>query len=155
MAETVVIEAVTDKYKNKYNSGSVLVGGKWIQVVSKIPINLFQKDQQMTVETKTNEKGYKSITAVLDDAPDAPEAVEAPVKRRATAKSESMSTGKTVTTDNYTDNKNKQIRVQGVLQAVAQCPALAGLPFTTVQDISKNIKELALDLIVFVEEESK
>lgn len=65
MSETLIIEAVNDKYKNKYNSGSVLANGKWMQVSSKLNLADFQKDSQVTVETETNDKGYTSIVALV------------------------------------------------------------------------------------------
>lgn len=148
MSQTIVVEAVSDKFKNKYNSGSVLAGGKWLQVAKALDISLFQKDSQIEVETKTNEKGYVSIVGVVQV-----EAVEQPKVKK--TKTETTSAAKTVTVNNYEDNKNRRILVQGITQAVAQSPALASLPGITIEEISENIKALATDLIAFVDEQAK
>lgn len=123
MSETLVIEAVSDKFKNKYNNGSVKAGGKWYQVATKVPFDLFQVNSQVTVETKTNDKGYTSIVGVVNGAETASQEAMRPVKRTTKAKTETLSTAQTVKIDNYEDNKNKRIQVQGVLQAVVQSPA--------------------------------
>lgn len=65
--EVITVEAVSDKFKNKYNSGSVLANGKWMQVSSKLNLSDFQKDSQIAVETKTNDKGYVSIVDIVKD----------------------------------------------------------------------------------------
>ncbi len=48
MSETITIEAVSNKFSNKYSSGSVKVGDKWMQVAKNIDIDAFQKGSQMT-----------------------------------------------------------------------------------------------------------
>lgn len=146
MSEIITIEAVSDKFKNKYSSGSVKAGGKWMQVASKLDIELFQKDSQMEVETKTNDKGYISIVDVTKQAK--AKLAELPPK----AVSEPGPVTDVVSVKSYDDNRNRRILVQGVVQAVVQAPSLAGLPFTTTEDVVKNVKEVSLKLISFIED---
>lgn len=155
MSETIVIEAISDKFKNKYNSGSILAGGKWLQVSSKVDLNDFQKGSQMTVETKTNDKGYKSIIGVLKES--ATEAVETAISE-ARVEAKTKTPKKVVSEDgvrSYDDTKSRKILVQGVTQAVVQSPMLAGLPFTDATAAVQLVKEVSLALIAFVDEESK
>ena len=49
--ETIVVEAVTNKYANKFSNGSVLAGGKWLQVAKNVDLELFKKDTEIAVET--------------------------------------------------------------------------------------------------------
>lgn len=153
MSETIIVEAVSDKFKNKYSSGSVKVGDKWMQVSSKLDINSFQKGSQIDVETKTNDKGYTSIVALATEAVSTPKAkkvikpVELPVT---TLREEKASTGLS-----YEEAKNKKILVQGLTQAAITSPALAGLSYTNVKELAANAKALALEMIEFVREESK
>ncbi len=155
--ETLVIEAISKKFANKYNSGSVMAGGKWFQVSSKLDIDDFKKDTKVTVETKTNDKGYTSIVGLVkDSASEAVEEVieksqvEAKTKTAKKAEKEEVSTGRS-----YDDAKSRKILVQGITQAVAQAPMLAGLPFTNAEEAVNLIKEVSLALIQFVDEESK
>ena len=156
MSETIVIEAVSDKFKNKYNSGSVLSGGKWMQVSSKLNLSDFQKDSQVTVELKTNDKGYTSIVGLVNAS--AKEEVEEAISNaRTEAKTK---TSKRVVKDetskvSYDDAKSRKILVQGVTQSCVSSPSLAGLPYTSVSELAQNIKALALEMIEFVDNESK
>jgi hypothetical protein len=149
MQETFVIEAVTDKYKNKYNSGSVKAGGVWLQVASKLSLSAFQKDSEMTVETETNAKGYKSIVGL--SAPDAvkrptvaPEPQKAVKAPRTTT--ESSGAGKGVTVNAYENDKNRRIQVQGILQGVVQSPATINFG-DDVEGIASKVLALA-DLLI-------
>ncbi len=144
--ETLVIEAVSDKFKNKYSAGSVLAGGKWMQVSSKLNLADFRKDSRVTVETKTNDKGYTSIVALLDDVQARKVKEAAPEVER-----DAVPETKGIATNSYEGNKNRRILVQGLTQAVAQSPALACLPGTDVQSIANNITDLTDLLIVYVE----
>ncbi len=169
MSEVITVEAVSDKFKNKYSSGSVKVGDKWMQVSSKLDINAFQKGSQIAVETRTNDKGYTSITAIADSDAFVKEEVEQvkatskakktskPVEQLATINSATASsTSKTFTgTLSYDDAKNKKILVQGLTQAALSSAALAGLQYSTVEEIAENAKKLALEMIAFVAEQSK
>jgi len=156
MSETITIEAVSTKFANKYNSGSVMAGGKWMQVSSKLNMDDFQKDSQVTVETKTNDKGYTSIVGLVNAS--AKEEVEQAIS---TARTEAKTkTSKRAVKDDapkvsYDDAKSRKILVQGLTQAVAQSPLLAGLPFTNTQEAISLIKEVSLALIEFVDSESK
>lgn len=165
MSEVITIEATSDKFKNKYSAGSVLANGKWMQVSSKLNLADFQKDSQVTVETKTNDKGYTSIVGLIKNEPI--QTVERKPKREAVSQEADTTTATTpinaVMTEvsskfnakTYDENKSRKILVQGVTQAVLACPALAGLPFTTVEDIATNAKNLALEMIQFVDENSR
>lgn len=115
MSETIVVEAVSSKFKNKYNSGSVLAGGKWMQVSSKLDLNLFQKDREITVVTKTNDKGYISITEVVEG--------DAPVEAPKTIKTAPKKAEKAEKASSYETDKNARIQVQGLIQASVQSPA--------------------------------
>ena len=53
--------------------------------------------------------------------------------------------------DNYEDRKNRRILRQGLVQAVVQSPILAGLGYTNKQEALALVKEVATDLINFVE----
>ena len=154
MSETIVVEAVSDKFKNKYNSGSVLAGGKWMQVSSKLDLSNFRKDAEIQVETKTNDKGYTSIVGIVDS--EASEAVETAIKEARTASKarKPRTEATTVPTSSYEENKSRKILVQGVTQAVVQSPLLAGLPFTNTDEAINLVKEVSLALIEFVDEES-
>lgn len=149
MSEVITIEAVSDKFKNKYNSGSIMAGGKWMQVSSKLDLNSFKKDKQMTVETKTNDKGYTSIVGIVEDS--VTDEVEDVIKATKPAR-----TTKSKETDkpSYEDTKNRRILVQGITQACLASPALAALPYTTVEELAKNAQNLAIEMIEFVDQES-
>ncbi len=153
--ETLVIEAVSDKFKNKYSAGSVLAGGKWMQVSSKLNLSDFRKDSEVTVETKTNDKGYTSIVALLG-AParaEAPKAVRKPVEpaQEAPVNKGAFNTPEEAqAVRSYQQNKDERILVQGLTQAVAQSPSLACLPGTDVQAIANNITDLTDLLIAYV-----
>ncbi len=147
--EVVTIEAVSDKFKNKYNSGSVLVGGKWLQVSSRLNIKDFQKDSQVTVETETNDKGYTSITDIVKDTvPEKP-------KKAAKAKESDAITQPTKVVSSYEDTKSRRILVQGITQAVIQSPMLAGLSFTNEAEAVEVVKTVSVALIAFVNEQSE
>ncbi len=167
MSEVITVAAVSDKFKNKYSSGSVKVGDKWMQVSSKLDINAFQKGSQIAVETRTNDKGYTSITAIADGDAFVKEEVEQ-VKAASKAKkvnkpveSAPVNNGAFNTEENkkailsYDDAKNKKILVQGVTQSALASPALACLQYSTVEEIAENAKKLALEMIAFVAEQSK
>lgn len=152
MAETIVVEAVSDKFKNKYNNGSVLAGGKWLQVSSKVDLGLFKKDTQITVNTKTNDKGYTSIIGVVDAPAAEPiaETVEAPKKVIHAPRIESPEIKVS-----YEDAKSKRILVQGLTQAVLQAPFLAGLPFTNKEEAVALVKAITIELVDFVNDQAK
>lgn len=139
MSQTIVVEAVNTKPKfPKYSNGSVLANGTWMQVAKNIDIALFQKDTQIQVETKTNDKGYVSIVGVAPTAVlEKPKAVATKIEKAAPERA----------TTSYDTDKNRRILVQGVFQAAAQAPSLAGLPFTSVDDVANNVIQLADRLI--------
>ncbi len=147
--ETFVVEAVTSKFANKYNSGSVLTDGKWLQVSKKLDLNDFPKGAQVTVETKTNDKGYKSIVDLVNSATETfvivPEVKAGDDKVLETKK----------LTQSYDEQKSRRILVQGIVQAVVQSPSLAGLPGTGTKEIIANTEEVSSHLINFVDEMCK
>lgn len=55
----------------------------------------------------------------------------------------------------YEDQKNRRILVQGITQAVVQSPILAGLGYTDKTQAVAIVKEVAKELIAFVDEQSK
>ncbi len=151
----MIIEAVSNKFANKYNAGSVKANGKWYQVSSKLDISDFKKDSQVTVETKTNDKGYTSIVGLTRPGVEAVQAVEEAIKdSRIEAKTK---TAKRAVKEerSYDDAKGRKILVQGVTQSCISSPSLAGLPYTTTGELAANIKALALEMINFVDDESK
>ncbi len=152
MSQLVTIEAVSDKFKNKYSNGSVKANGVWMQVSSKVPLSLFTRDTQMNVETKTNDKGYTSIVGVADSLPTA-EGAEKPKR----AKKETTEVGTTRTQEDvaprvtsYEDNKNRRILVQGITQSVAGSPATINFG-NEPAEIAAKILEIADILIAEVE----
>ncbi len=151
--ETLVIEAVSSKFANKYNSGSVKAGGKWYQVSSKLDISDFQRDSQVTVEVKVNDKGYPSIVALT--RPEAKQAVEEAITASQTEAKTKTSKKVAAEPKSYEDAKGRKILVQGITQAVAQSPMLAGLPFINSAEVIGLIREVSLALIEFVDEESR
>lgn len=52
-------------------------------------------------------------------------------------------------------NKDQRILWQGLVQAAAQSPALASLPFTNINEYVASVKEAATQLVAFVEEKAK
>lgn len=152
--ETLVIEAVSDKFKNKYSSGSVLAGGQWLQVSSKLNLSDFKKDTQVEVETTVNDKGYKSIVGLVG-ASSVARVKEAIKTARVKAEtSEKPAQVQAQPTNSYESSKNRRILVQGITQAVAQSPALAGLPGMSVEEIAEHVQTLSRLLIAFVDAES-
>lgn len=152
MSEVITVEAVSNKPKfPKFNSGAVLVEGKWINVSSKLDISMFKKDNQVTVDIETNDKGYKTIVGIVEDVQDPRDEVEDVIK---TTKPVRATKSKEADKPSYEDTKNRKILVQGVTQACIVCPALASLPGSTVEDIANEAKELALLMIEFVDSES-
>lgn len=145
MPQTIVVEAVTNKFANKYNSGSVMAGGKWMQVSSKIPLSLFQKDQEVSVELETNAKGYTNIVGVNQEE-NTPAPKIAP-KRASKAKPEAIEASKT----SYEDNKNRRIQVQGLLQSVIQSPVTINFG-DDVTVVARRVLELTDLLIAGMEE---
>ena len=153
MSETLTIEAVSAKFANKYSSGSILAGGKWMQVASKLDLKDFQKGSSVVVETKTNDKGYTSIVGLVKESNT--ETVETVEKAIAEARTK---TSKRTVADpkvSYDEIKTRHIFVQGITQAVAQSPMLAGLPFTNAAEAIQLIQDVSLALIAFVDDESK
>lgn len=165
--QTIVVEAVSDKFKNKFNSGSVLAGGKWMQVSSNLDLSQFTKDREMTVKTKTNAKGYTSIVDVVEDADEA--TVEA-VKEENKQDKKELDSNKTSSTlsgeyfikngygkvmSKYEIDLDRRISRAGIIQAVTQSPSLAGLPFTSSAEVVNNIKSVSLELIKFLDEQTK
>jgi hypothetical protein len=148
MQETIVVEAVSNKPKfPKFNSGAILAGGTWINVVKDLPISNFQKGTEMTVEIETNAKGYKSITGLVEE-------VVAPPSPRTTLLRDIPTTIAGSTTS-YDDRKNRRILVQGITQACLTSPSLTVLPmFTTTAEIAKHVKALALEMIDFVDSQA-
>lgn len=163
MSEVIVIEAVSDKFKNKYSAGSIKAGGKWMQVSSKLNLSDFQKDSQVTVETKTNDKGYTSVVGLLRESladKIADEINEEINKTIVNAQVEAKTkTAKRVVKEDvsrsYDDTKSRKILVQGITQSCIASASLAGLPYTNVSELAANIKALALEMIEFVADESK
>jgi hypothetical protein len=143
MSELIVVEAVSDKFKNKFSNGSVLSGGKWLQVSSKVPLNLFQKDTQVNVELQTNAKGYTSIIGIAADAP--VDETPKPTAKRTTKVKEAPQAA------SYEDNKNKRIQVQGIIQSVVQSPATINFG-DDVSLVASKVLELTDLLIAGMEE---
>lgn len=134
--ETIVVEAVKTKPKYpKFSSGSVLAGGKWLQVAKNVDISLFKRDTQINVDIVTNEKGYTSIVGVASAV--VPAEVKQPSKR---------TTKKVEAEPSYEDNKNRRIQVQGILQGVIQSPATINFG-DDVQTIAAKVLELT-DLLI-------
>jgi hypothetical protein len=153
--ETIVIEAVSDKFKNKYNNGSVLAGGKWMQVSSKVPLSAFQKDTEVSVELKTNDKGYTSIVGIAPAAVEVA-AVEAAIVKARTKKDTAPAPAKErAERSTYEEDKNRRILAQGAIQAAGQNTALMALDLKNVDEIATATEELALRYIAFVEEQVK
>lgn len=137
--ETITVEAVNTKpFNAKYSTGSVLVGGKWMQVAKGIDIAQFQKDQQITVELKTNDKGYTSVVGVSEDKP----AVVVQSTKR-TTKTKLAET-------KYEDDKNRRILVQGLTQAVLNSPGLISLNITNIDELMGAVEAITLKAIEFV-----
>lgn len=66
--ERVTIEGVNTKVLPKFakfNSGGILVDGKWLNVAKKADIREFQKGETVNVEILTNERGYDSIVGIV------------------------------------------------------------------------------------------
>lgn len=157
--ETITVEAVTTKFANKYNSGSVKVGDKWLQVAKNVDINAFQKGASIDVETKTNDKGYTSIVALAGiagsglDALIEKEVASARKAKKAVKPVEEVTQTAAPKFDYAANeaNKNRRILIQGLVQACVASPSLAGLPYTTVSELAKNAQALAEEMIAFVE----
>lgn len=173
MSEVIVVEAVSDKFKNKYSSGSVLAGGKWLQVSSKLSLADFKKDSQVTVETKTNDKGYVSIVSLIkEDVKEPVEQMLSEVKQRHKKSKEADAITETRSYDEikndyyirngygkpmsqYEIDLDRRISRAGIIQAVVQSPMLAGLPFTNPEEAVELVKTVSEALIVFVDEQTK
>ena len=158
MSEMITVEAVTTKFANKFSSGSVLSNGKWLQVAKSVDIGNFQKDSQINVELKTNEKGYTSIVGLAGAMPP----IDSPKKAVETAKKEikkalDKSASSSVSSNGALsyENKDRRILVQGIVQSVTHAPAIAGLPFTNVNEFVANVKAASEQLIEYVLERSK
>ncbi len=145
----ITVEAVSDKFKNKFNSGSIKVNGKWLQISPKLDVKMFPIGQQVDVETVTNDKGYTSIKNINAE----------PKLEKTTTESVTKSVEVTSVKVNqpvsYEDSKNKRILTQGIVQAVVQSPSLAGLPFTNVEDVITNVTKVSDELIKWIEEQIK
>lgn len=124
MSEVITVEAVSDKYKNKYSAGSVKANGKWMQVSSKLDLGLFQKDTQLNVETKTNDKGYTSIVGIVPTATiEAAQVAEKPKRAKKAEVGETRTFEDIPKVTSYEDNKNRRIQVQGIIQHCVASPA--------------------------------
>ncbi len=144
----ITIEAVNPKpFNPKYSNGSVLAGGTWMQVNKTIAIENFVKGEQISVETKTNDKGYKSITAVVEP----PKTTVEPFKRVTklkhveTTTSDSSETPKTEV-KTYEESKNKRIQVQGIIQSCMASAATINFG-NEPEEIAEKVLKLA-DLLI-------
>lgn len=176
--ETITVEAVTTKFANKYNSGSVKVGDKWLQVAKNVDINAFQKGTTIDVETKTNDKGYTSIVGLATSAGISGSGLDALIEKEVKA-AKSKKAIKPVEENTleikpasevdpyyvrskygepmsqYEVDLDKRISLAGIVQACIISPSLAGLPYTTVGELAKNAQALAEEMIAFVESKLK
>ncbi len=116
------METITVEFKNKFSNGSVLAGGKWMQVAKSVELSNFRKDSQVSVELRTNNKGYTSIVGLgtLDSRTPQAETVAEKPKRKKQETTE-VDTAPKVNT-NYETDKNTRIQIQGLLQATIQSP---------------------------------
>lgn len=151
----ITVEAVSDKYANKFSSGSVKTDGKWLQVAKNVDISLFKSDTQIDVETKTNDKGYTSIVGVgtIETAPVAekPKRAKKIIDDFTGTALHELKTEPKVTS--YEDNKNLRILVQGIVQACVQAPGLVSLSITNVDELAEATEALATRLIAFVDKQ--
>lgn len=137
--ETITIEAV-GKFGPKAN-------GKWWGVKRPLKSTDFVKGETYEIETENWESNGKNGVNIVSVKKSKDVAITT------NKKSEEQAVKTEVKVSSYEENKNRRILVQGITQAALVSPALAGLPFTTVNDIVNNAKEVANQMIKFVDEQ--
>ncbi|HWY36736.1 MAG TPA: hypothetical protein VNX68_18975 [Nitrosopumilaceae archaeon] len=142
--DTIVVDGINTKTKYpKFNSGSLkLASGEWLNVSNDVDINFFMKGETYEVEIETNDKGYQTLVKVLGTG-------ESTVKTTPSTKA----APKQRDFDSVTDAKSIRILRQGVVQAVVQSPALAGMQFSTMDEYLKLVEDAATKLIEFITKE--
>lgn len=137
--ELLTVEAV-GKFGPKAN-------GKWYGVKKPLGPNDFKKGETYEVETENWKSGEKTGMNIVTAKPHA----------QTQAKTTVVTKNKDVAAPvlNYEDSKNKRILIQGIVQAVAQAPALVQLTITNVDEYTNLVKEAAKQLIDFVNEETR
>ena len=162
MTELITIEAVNSKPKfPKFSSGSILAGGKWVNVDKKLDISAFKKNTQMAVTLLTNEKGYTSVVDIVEDVKPkaAIETTEtgttSTVHFQIPANSYYVRNGYGKPMSQYEIDLDRRISVAGITQAALASPSLAGLPYTNTAELVENVKKVAVEMMKFVDEQSK
>lgn len=150
--EIITVEAA-GKYGPKAN-------GKWYGVKRPLKATDFTAGQTYEIETEdwnSNGKSGVNITSVCPLENETK--TVAPVKNvKAVTKGTvirdiiSSSTESTGVGLSYEELKNRRILRQGMVQATVQSPMLAGLPFTNANDAVALVKDVANQLIDFVQE---
>lgn len=149
--ETITVE-VAGKYGPKAN-------GVWYGVKRPLKATDFTAGQSYEIETEDWNSNGKSGVNITSIFPLEQAKAQAPARTvKAAAKATVLLDVPTTTTNSagvilsYEEQKNRRILRQGVVQAVIQSPMLAGLPFTNANDAVALVKDVANQLIDFVQE---
>ena len=164
MIELITIEAVNSKPKfPKFSNGSILAGGKWMNVDKRLDISAFKKNTQMAVKLLTNEKGYTSVVDIVEDVKPktAIETTEAGITNTISFTQQAptdpyyVRNGYGKPMSQYEIDLDRRISVAGITQAALASPSLAGLPYTNTAELVENVKKVAVEMMKFVDEQSK
>ncbi len=102
------------------------------------------------METKTNDKGYTSIVGLVEEA-----VAPAPKTKKASKPVELANTNTQADTNrvvmSYDEAKNKKILVQGITQQAMASPGLAGLQYSSVDELADLAEKFADRMITYVE----
>lgn len=145
--EVITIEAV-GKFGPKAN-------GKWYGVKRPLTTSGFAKGLTYEVETEGWESkgktGINIVNIIKTVEPEAPTSVGNNASSTTMTANSLPAITKTVYNSSDSKQKDRRILVQGIVQAVVQSPSLAGLPFTTSDEVVNHVLKVSKSLIEFVE----
>lgn len=139
--ETLLVEAINTKPKfPKFNSGSILAGGKWFNIAKKVGIESFVRGNEIRVIIDTNDKGYDTVTGLADGV------AATPQEKASARKEESPRALKTRDFDAEARGKVACVAYEAALLS----PGLASLPIADVDTYLNRVEDVAKRMIQFV-----
>ena len=143
------MEVLTVEVSGKFGPKAIKDGdgeSKWFGVKKPLKASNFEKGKSYEVELEEWQTGRYNITKAKEvDGND--KKTSSVIKEKAVKQTKVLEVRE--------GDKNKRILVQGITQAVTASPSVAGLPYTTTEELVNNIKEVAEQLISFVEKRSQ
>lgn len=134
--EIIKVDGVNPKASEKFKTaGGLKVGEKWINVAMGIDMGVFERDGSYEVEISVNDKGYKTITKVLNLGLDEKVETKAAEKPQTTKPSPDVFA-----------SRDLSMESSGLVQASAISVASA-YPGLTVKEYLQKVEEVAKGLL--------